>query len=178
MHCYYSPESFKYKGKTYKTCANCLTSKAENLISNIENNGKISFEICVDLTDDIFSEVESNNLKSIAKIIVNKVEEGDDYVWSTETASRISARFNNIAIYYFVCSQCNELEREYKQSNQKRITRFECYGKLNLHIDVPAIEAILKLRHDVLYEKPENVSMPEKIKQEIHINLHLDPIQI
>ncbi|CAG8748196.1 6604_t:CDS:1, partial [Dentiscutata heterogama] len=128
--------SFKYKGKFYKTCANCLTSKTEkhrklgkantqptietilaqflynyieNLISNIENN-RISFEIYINLNDDMFSEVEFNDLKSIARIIINKVEEGDDYVWSTTTALCTLARFNNVAIYYFACFQYYELE--------------------------------------------------------------------
>ncbi|CAG8766792.1 7812_t:CDS:1, partial [Cetraspora pellucida] len=202
---HYLPESFKYKGKVYKTCANCLTSKAEkrrklnnentqstmetisaqslcnyieNLISNIENNNGISFEIRIDLDDDIFSEVKSDNLKSIARIIVDKVEEGNDYIWSTSTASHTSVRFDNVATYYFACSQCYKLEREFKQSNRKQITRFDCHGKLTLHIDVPAIEAILKLRHDIIHKKSEDVSMPEEIKQEIRANLHLDPIQI
>ncbi|CAG8732494.1 18720_t:CDS:2, partial [Racocetra fulgida] len=160
--------------KTYKTCANCLINKAEkrkkldtnntqpimetistqflcnyieNLISNVENNNGISFEIRIDLNDDIFSEVEPNDLKSIVRIIVDEVEEGDDY-------------------------------REYKQSNRKRIARFDCHGKLTLHVDAPAMEAILKLRHDIIHEKPEDVSTPEEIKQEIRTNLHLDPIQI
>ncbi|CAG8793512.1 27904_t:CDS:2, partial [Dentiscutata erythropus] len=87
--------SFMYKGKTYKTCANCLINKAkkqkkldtdntqpiietisaqsicdyiENLISNVENNNRISFEIHIDLNDDIFLEVEPNDLKSIDTI--------------------------------------------------------------------------------------------------------------
>ncbi|CAG8521357.1 2149_t:CDS:2 [Dentiscutata heterogama] len=105
--CFIVQKSFVYKGKTNKTCVNCLINKAkkqkklnndntqptmetisaqslcdyiENLISNIENNNEISFEICIDLNDDIFSEVEPNDLKSIVRIIVNKVEESDDYV--------------------------------------------------------------------------------------------------
>ncbi|CAG8801876.1 12394_t:CDS:1, partial [Dentiscutata erythropus] len=104
---HYPPESFILKGKAYKTCANCLIFKAEkrrkldndstqttietisaqslsnyiaNLISNIENNSRILFEIRIDLTDDTFSKIESNDLKSLARIIVDKVEEGDDYV--------------------------------------------------------------------------------------------------
>ncbi|CAG8548696.1 4510_t:CDS:2, partial [Racocetra fulgida] len=191
---YLSPESFIYKGKTYKTCTNCLTAKAENqrkldndnaqpaiktisvqslcnyienLISNIENNNRISFEIHIDLNDDIFSEVEPDNLKAIVRIIVDKIEEGDDYIWSTTTAPHTSVQFNNIATYYFACSQCYELEHEYKQSNRKRITRFDCHKKLTLHVDVPAMEAILKLHHDIIHEKPEDVSTPEEIKQEI-----------
>ncbi|CAG8578087.1 8634_t:CDS:2, partial [Cetraspora pellucida] len=118
----YLPESFVYKGKTYKTCANCLISKAKKrkklknndteanletispqvllnyiaqLISNIQNDGEILFEICIDLTDAIFSMKIFDNLKSIVRIIINKVEDDDDYIWSTSSASHVSARFNN-----------------------------------------------------------------------------------
>ncbi|CAG8855252.1 21905_t:CDS:1, partial [Gigaspora margarita] len=68
--------------------------------------------------------------------------------------------------------------REYKPSNQKRISRFDCHEKLTIHIDVPAMDTIIKLHHDIIHDKPENVSTPEEIKQEIHTNLHLDPAQI
>ncbi|CAG8729917.1 10644_t:CDS:1, partial [Dentiscutata erythropus] len=89
---YYLPESFIYKGKTNKTCSNCLISKAKKrkklennktettikmilshtlcdyvakLISNVVNTNRISFEIRIDLT----------NLKSIVRLIVDKIEE-------------------------------------------------------------------------------------------------------
>ncbi|CAG8573294.1 5884_t:CDS:2, partial [Cetraspora pellucida] len=110
---------------------------------------EILFEIHINLDDDIFSEVKPDDLKSIARIIVDKVEEGDDYIWSTSTASHTSVQFDNVVTYYFACSQCYELE-----------------------------QAILKLHHDIIYEKPEDVSMPEEIEQEICANLHLDLIQI
>ncbi|CAG8604609.1 hypothetical protein C2G38_2032714 [Gigaspora rosea] len=191
---HYPPESFIHKGKTNKTCSNCLISKAEKrrklennktettiktshtlcdyvakLISNAKNTNEISFEIRIDLNNNMFSMATFNNLKSIVRLIVDKIEEGDDYVWSATTAPHISVQFSNVATYYFTCSQCYELEREYKQSNRKRIVRFDCYGKLTLHIDVPAMEAIIKLHHNILHEKPENVSTPEKIKQQIFI---------
>ncbi|KAF0472460.1 hypothetical protein F8M41_025027 [Gigaspora margarita] len=200
---HYPPENFIYKGKTYKTCAKCLISKAEKrinleknniettpietissqalcdyvakLILDVESNNGISFEIRIDLHDDIFLMANFDDLKSIVRIIIDKIKEGDDYIWSTTTAPRISTRFNNVAIYYFACSQCYELEREYKPSNRKRISRFDCHGKLTIHIDVPAMDAIIKLHHDIIHDKPENVSTPEEIKQEICTNLHLDP---
>ncbi|CAG8762455.1 14843_t:CDS:2, partial [Cetraspora pellucida] len=52
-----------------------LCNYIENLISNVENNNRISFEIHINLNDDIFSEVEPNDLKSIVRIIVDEVEE-------------------------------------------------------------------------------------------------------
>src|SRR4051812_19308541 len=109
---YYSSEFFTSKGKTYKTCINCLNSKSEKratekklkldsdhnetivelillqalsdyvaeLISNTEKNTGISFEIRIDL-NNIFSQ-ENPDLKSIVRLIIDKIEEGDDYIWT------------------------------------------------------------------------------------------------
>ncbi|CAG8570218.1 16378_t:CDS:2 [Dentiscutata erythropus] len=108
----YPPELFIYKGKTYKTCNNCLTSKAEKkiklnndtkpiietislqvlsefvakLISDVEHNNGISFEARIDLNDDIFP-ITNLDLKSIARVILDKVEEGDDYPQSSTVLS-------------------------------------------------------------------------------------------
>ncbi|KAF0518630.1 hypothetical protein F8M41_016800 [Gigaspora margarita] len=94
-----------------------LCDYVAKLISNTENTNKISFEIHIDLTNDMFSIATFDDLKSIVKLIIDKIEEGDDYVWSATMAPHISVQFSNIATYYFACSQCYELEREYKQSN-------------------------------------------------------------
>ncbi|CAG8837353.1 29183_t:CDS:2 [Gigaspora margarita] len=170
---HYLPENFIYKGKTYKTCAKCLISKAEKrinleknnikttpietissqalcnyiakLILDVESNNEILFEIRINFHNDIFLMANFDDLKSIVRIIIDKLE-GYNYIWSTTTALRISTRFNNVATYYFACSQ--------------------------------SMDAIIKLHHDIIHDKLENVSIPEEIKQEIRTNLHLDPAQI
>jgi len=58
------------------------------------------------------------------------------------------------------------------------MNRFDCKGKLKIHIDVPAKAAMVKLRHEVLHEKPMDVTTPSEVKQEIKQNLHLDPVQL
>ncbi|CAG8555578.1 26257_t:CDS:2 [Dentiscutata erythropus] len=100
---YYPPENFIYKGKTYKTCAKCLISKAEKrikleknnvkttpietilsqvlcdyvakLILNIEGDNEILFKIHINLYDDIFLMANFDDLKSIVRIIIDKIEE-------------------------------------------------------------------------------------------------------
>ncbi|CAG8796588.1 28775_t:CDS:2, partial [Dentiscutata erythropus] len=54
--------------------AQSLCDYIENLISNVENNNGISFEIRIDLNDDIFSEVEPNDLKSIDTIHIPNLD--------------------------------------------------------------------------------------------------------
>ena len=71
-----------------------------------------------------------------------------------------------------------ELERKYKQSKRKRIARFDCHGRLVVHVDVPAMEATVRLQHDALHLKPEDPATPDEVKKEIQANLHLDPVQI
>ncbi|CAG8701829.1 16045_t:CDS:2, partial [Cetraspora pellucida] len=132
-----------------------LSDYVAELISNTEKNTGISFEIRIDL-NDIFSQ-EEPDLKSIVRFIIDKIEE----------APRVSTRYNNVATYYFSCSQCYKLEREYKLSNRKRIDRFDCHGRLIIHVDLPTIESMIKLNHSILHEKPNDTTMPEEIKQEI-----------
>lgn len=90
----------------------------------------------------------------------------------------MSARHSKVGTFYLACSQCQEVKHEYKESNRKRIERFDCHGKLTLHIDIPAKEATAKLRHDSLHEKPIDVATPPEVKQEIEQNLHMDPTQL
>ncbi|CAG8628855.1 3812_t:CDS:1, partial [Acaulospora morrowiae] len=90
----------------------------------------------------------------------------------------MSSRHPEVGTFYLACSQCRELEREYKESNRKRMTRFNCYGTLNIHVDIPANEVIVKLRHDIQHEKPVDVTTPSEIKSEIMQNLHMDPVQL
>ncbi|CAG8667894.1 10742_t:CDS:1, partial [Racocetra fulgida] len=148
------------------------------LISNAENNNGISVEVYLDLNNDIFSIAMFDDSKTIVRIIIDKIEEGDGYAWTATTSPNISTRFDNVVTYYFACSQCHELERKYKESNRKRITRFDCHGKLIIHVNVPAIEATIKLCHDILHEEPEDNTVLEEVKQAIQANLHLDSVQI
>ncbi|RIB05231.1 hypothetical protein C2G38_2047772 [Gigaspora rosea] len=114
------PEAFFHKRKTYKTCATCLISRAEKriakknldnttmtttiesiapqtlsdyiaeLISNAENNNGISVEIHLDLNDDIFSIAIFDDPKTIVRIIIDKIEEGDGYTWTSTTSPNVS----------------------------------------------------------------------------------------
>jgi hypothetical protein len=83
-----------------------------------------------------------------------------------------------VGTFYLACSQCQEVKHEYKESNRKRTQRFECHGKLTIHIDIPAKKATAKLIHEILHDKPIDVTTPPEVKREIEQNLHLDPLQL
>ncbi|CAG8514261.1 20999_t:CDS:2, partial [Gigaspora rosea] len=125
-----------------------LSNYIAELISNAENNNGISVEIHLDLNDNIFSIVIFDDPKTIVRIIIDKIEKGDGYAWTSTTSPNVLTRFDNVVTYYFACSQCHELKQEYKESNRKRITRFD-YN-----------------------------TVPDEVKQAIQANLHLDPVQI
>ena len=90
----------------------------------------------------------------------------------------MSSRHSKVGTFYLACSQCQELKHDIKESNRKRIERFDCHGKLVIHLDTHEKEATVKLKHEILHEKPIDVSTPPEVKQEIENNLHMDPLQL
>ncbi|CAG8449350.1 6354_t:CDS:2 [Dentiscutata heterogama] len=56
-----------------------LSNYIAELISNAKNNNEISVEIYLDLNNNIFSILTFDDLKSIIRIIINKIEKDDDY---------------------------------------------------------------------------------------------------
>ncbi|CAG8456975.1 13112_t:CDS:2 [Racocetra fulgida] len=191
MH-FLPPDAFIYKNKNYKTCSDCLTTRSNkraekkvlstnnqldnmiafteiieyvsNQIASIEQNSKIFFSICVKLDNDILVKV-NHNMRLLVRLIVDEIKEGDGYNWTVGT-------------FYLPYSQSCELEREYKESNRKRMTRFDCHSKLVINVDVDAKEIRIKLSHDIQHEKPINVMTSEEIKREIMLNIHMNPVQI
>ncbi|KAF0460738.1 hypothetical protein F8M41_000572 [Gigaspora margarita] len=90
----------------------------------------------------------------------------------------MSTCYENISTFYFAFSQLNELACDYKKSNCKEQLEFDCYGKLNIHIDIPVAKVVVKLSHDIFYEALIDCTTPTKIKLEIEKNLHMSPIQL
>ncbi|CAG8683037.1 13936_t:CDS:2 [Cetraspora pellucida] len=205
---HYPPEAFMLNVKKYKTYVTCLIKKAEKrakkkalpddnnvnipkvisledlseyfagLTDNLENNMGLYFTVQVDIADIPILVNQNFNIKLIANTIVNYIEESDGYSWVVKTAPRISTCHENIGTFYFSCSQCNELACDYKESNWQRMVRFDCYGMLIICVDVPATKVIIDLKHDILHERPVDVTTPIEIKQEIKAKLHMDPLQI
>ncbi|CAG8693077.1 24056_t:CDS:2 [Dentiscutata erythropus] len=112
------PKAFVLDKKTYKTCATCLTNKAKTrankktisdhnqtietislndlneyvmeLMESLENDMRLSFTIHVDVN----MSDQNCNIKSIANMIVNNIEEGDGYSWVSSSPNLQNQHFN------------------------------------------------------------------------------------
>ncbi|KAF0356993.1 ATP-dependent DNA helicase pif1 [Gigaspora margarita] len=169
-----SSEEFIYESKIYKTCAR---STIANTIDNLENHSKLSLAFGIRF-DEVTLNTVGTDVKAIATLIIDEIESGDEYHWTATTAPNLSARYYGVGNAYYACSQNQELEREYKDSNRKRITRFNCCGKISIKIDIPLAEAKVFLKHEILHEKPIDIAMPPEVKQEIEKNLNLSPTDL
>ncbi|KAF0497175.1 ATP-dependent DNA helicase pif1 [Gigaspora margarita] len=200
--CLLPPEAFIYKNKANKTCSACLTTRANkraekrassvnnkleniqteyqfkneiemiaftdiiefvfNKIANLEQDTRLLFSFHIKLDDNILVKVHQD-MKLLVKLIVDEIEE---------------VCYPGIGAFYLSCSQCQELEREYKESNRKKIAQFNCHGKLVVNVDMAAKELKIKLSHDIYHEKLVDITIPEEIKNKIMQNLHMDPVQL
>ncbi|CAG8488152.1 15861_t:CDS:2 [Cetraspora pellucida] len=191
-----SYNAFVLDDKSNKTCAKYLITKAEKKAKNANVEDilmkKISFK---QISDYITDSIEQNknsinfriildentlsianiNVKLIAKLIVDKIEEGDGYNWIATTASNLSAYYQDIGNAYFVCSQSSEIKHEYVNSNRKRINRFDCKGKLIIKVNLLATEVKVTLQHNFMHNKPIDIAVLSEIKQKIKENLKMTP---
>ncbi|CAG8833767.1 38156_t:CDS:1, partial [Gigaspora margarita] len=162
-----SSEEFIYENKSYKTCARCMTKVKDkpvekdkldnekaiiiisvqdisdyiaNTIDNLENHSKLSLAFGIRF-DEVTLNTVGTDVKAIAILIIDEIESGDKYYWIAMTAPNLSAHYYSVENAYYACSQNQELECEYKDSNRKRITRFNCCGKISIKIDIPLAEA-------------------------------------
>ncbi|CAG8695212.1 4702_t:CDS:2, partial [Cetraspora pellucida] len=152
-----------------------ISNHIADLISGLEHDEMLSSTFHVKLDEATLCAV-GTNVGVMAKLIVDEIEEGDDFKWIATTAPNLSTRYQGIGNAYFACSQSDELKREYKESNRIRIDRFNCGGKLNINIDIPAKEAKVVLKHKLIHNAPVDVTTPPEIKQEIMDNLNMDPV--
>ena len=107
------PDAFTYENKTYKTCVNCKTSRAEkkgskknalvdntdgeespveilsideinsyvaDTISGLERDVALFLTFRVKLNEATLTTV-GTDVRVMAKLIIDEIEEGDDYKW-------------------------------------------------------------------------------------------------
>ncbi|CAG8603857.1 11442_t:CDS:2, partial [Scutellospora calospora] len=152
---------------------NEISSYISDIIDSLEDSILFStFHIKLD--EDILTSV-GTDISIMAKLIVDEIEEGDNFKWVAPTALNFSTHFQGVGTVYFICSQSNEIERKYKDSNCKRTDQFSCNSKLNINIDIPATNAKVTLQHELVHEKLIDVTTPLEIRQEILENLNMDP---
>ncbi|CAG8660191.1 2192_t:CDS:1, partial [Ambispora gerdemannii] len=166
-------EEAAYEKMSFFEIVEYITSKTANL----EQNNTLSFNLRIELDDNALVAAH-NDAKNMVKLIVDEIEGFDGYDWVFTTGPEMSLRHHGVGLFYLACSQCYELEREYKESNRKRMSRFNCHGKLIIRIDMSAKEAMVRFLHDIQHEKPVDITTPPEVKHEIMQNLHMDPVQL
>ncbi|CAG8488538.1 9781_t:CDS:2 [Scutellospora calospora] len=128
------------------------------------------------------NEIEKITFADIVEYISNKVnslEQNASFSFNLfTTRPTISVHHSGVGKFYFAYSQYRKLECEYKESNKKRIVRFDYHSKLNVNLDIAVKEAKIKLSHDFQHEKPIDITTPEEIKNEIIQNLYIDSVQL
>src|SRR5207248_11408327 len=81
----------------------------------------------------------------------------------------------NIATVYYNCSQSNILD-DFKDTNRKRIKRYECKGQLIVRINITSAHARVHMRHTSYHERPDiSIGVSSEVVSEIRKNCHLDP---
>ncbi|CAG8752802.1 6709_t:CDS:2, partial [Racocetra fulgida] len=158
-----------------KTCAKCLITKAEKRAKKRAENAnvedipmeKISFK---EISDYITNSIEQNENPINFRIILD-----ENILSIADINIKLMAKLIGVGNAYFVCSQSNEIKREYVDSNRKRIDWFDCKGKLTIKIDLLAAEAKVRLQHNLTHNKPIDIAVPSEVKQEIKENLEMTP---
>ncbi|CAG8734922.1 24791_t:CDS:2, partial [Gigaspora rosea] len=62
-----------------------------------------------------------------------------------------------VSKFYLAYSQYCELERDYKESNRKKMNRFDCHGKLIIGVDIVAKEAKKSIISIAFHESDNNL---------------------
>ncbi|GBC01685.1 hypothetical protein RclHR1_00430002 [Rhizophagus clarus] len=199
--------SFKYiKDKLAKTCNSCLTNRQKKyhpkkFSTNIrkplarQNNDDVLLETRIErLSQIVQALIETNNtegfgiiillekldqpLVEITKSIRKQFENGDGYKWNFDKTTLSIQEPDKIGTTYFTCSQSSTLSN-YKNSNRKRMVRYECNGRLTIWVNLKTEYAHIQLQHDHLHERPSfQPLVPDEIKDEIERNKHLDPLKL
>jgi hypothetical protein len=85
---------------------------------------------------------------------------------------------SNIATVYYNCSQSTILD-DFKDTNRKRIRRYECKGQLIVRINITSAHACVHMKHTSYHERPDiSIGVSSEVISEIRKNCHLDPLQL
>ncbi|CAG8564321.1 10959_t:CDS:2, partial [Racocetra fulgida] len=160
----FNPEQTFVKIISVQEISNYIT----NAINDLDDHAELSLTFCVRLDEATINDIDAD-VRVMAKLIIDEIEEGDNYKWTATTTPNLSARYPSVGNAYFACSQSLELEREFKDSSRERIFCYNCDGQISIKIDIPATEAKIVLKHKVLYERPIDTTMSSEIKQEIKV---------
>src|SRR2546429_4581925 len=68
---------------------------------------------------------------------------------------------------------------DFKDTNRKRIRRYECKGQLIVRINITSAHACVHMKHTSYHERPDiSIGVSSEVISEIRKNCHLDPLQL
>ncbi|CAB4443331.1 unnamed protein product [Rhizophagus irregularis] len=114
-------------------------------------------------------------LRPVAEIIIEAVQNADDYKWIIINKKKLSPVFG----IHSCAQRCNTLKHSQKNPdpNKQRDTipreRFDCNGTIKLHINLH--HAYIHIQHNDLHIAPTDFSIPDWVKDYILQNLDLFP---
>ncbi|CAG8531326.1 12949_t:CDS:2 [Racocetra fulgida] len=148
-----------------------------DMIDGLEHNTTLFSIFYVKLNEATLNSV-GNNVRIMAKLIIDEIKEGNDFKWIATTVSNISSYFEGVSNAYFVCSQSTEIKSEYKDSNCKKIDHFNYSSKLTINVDILVAKVKVRLRHELVHERPIDIATHPEVKQEIIENLNMDSVYL
>ncbi|KAF0468863.1 ATP-dependent DNA helicase pif1 [Gigaspora margarita] len=118
--------------------------------------------------------------KEIADLIVAEIEGGDDYSWNFHNAEMSKKFGNTVGRFYYFCCQSKEAQSEnYKDSNRKRRTCYNCKGRITIQVDLVLNAVEVDIYHHSLHPHPDLcIEMPNELQEKIKKHSHLTAIEL
>ncbi|CAG8667662.1 9719_t:CDS:2, partial [Ambispora gerdemannii] len=129
-----------------------LNEFTQFIVEYIGSENKEDFEVAV-----FFDNEETlNSLDQISKRLREELSDGDGYKWIQSSVLN-----------------------DFKNSNRKRMIRYDCNGQLIIHINKLLKRAHIQVKHSFLHDHPSlSAEVSTEILEEIKENCHLDPLQL
>ncbi|CAG8760567.1 982_t:CDS:2, partial [Gigaspora rosea] len=126
------------------------------LDENLEGDAGFFFEYCVDFTDLLdFQESSDLSESSIANKLIEKVQAGDGCNCRIDTVKKSR----------------KHLDKEKQRDTVPRLNRYDCNGNVSIKVDNKSNLAVIKINHQLLHTRPENITTTNEIKEFITNNL-------
>ncbi|PKC16183.1 hypothetical protein RhiirA5_493960 [Rhizophagus irregularis] len=155
------------------TCNTCRSKNNlhKNNQENIEYNNQRKQKLQFEFTKIINIPFSSEEPKKIADIIIENIQDSDDYKWKY--------------VFIYICAQSNATQknpRKHQDLTKQRDTpareRFACKGVIKIDVKTRIHCAQIQIKHDELHTVPSNFTVSDWVKNYISENLDLFPTVI
>lgn len=142
---------------------------------NLEGDIGFFFECCVGFTELLdFQECNFSEC-SISNHLIKNIQAGDGYCYIYHTKN--THKKSVTAIYKCNCridsvkKPRKHLEKEKLHDTAPRLNRYDCNGNVSIQIDIENKLVTIKINHQLLHPRPENIAATNEIKEYITNNL-------